>query len=71
MKTGLAPCVRLTPIGVTEADDVSVGISQFIAYSQNEGFTRLRLIGGRTLDVKESTDRIDYLIRLATSAARV
>jgi hypothetical protein len=59
------PSVRLTPVDITESSDVNITISQLIAYSQNEGFTRLRLTGGKMLDVKESTDRIDYLIRRA------
>jgi len=59
------PSVRLTPVEVTGPGDISITISQLIAYSQNEGFTRLRLTGGKMLDVKESTDRIDYLIRHA------
>jgi hypothetical protein len=59
------PSVRLTEAGVSEPGDVSISVSQLIAYSQNEGFTRLRLTGGKMLDVKETTDRIDYLIRQA------
>ena len=63
-----APSVRLTSVGAVNSADISVAISQLIAYSQNEGFTRLRLTGGKMLDVKETTDRIDYLIRCAASA---
>ena len=63
--TRFVPSVRLTPAGAADAGDVNVTVSQLIAYSQNEGFTRLRLTGGKMLDVKETTDRIDYLIRCA------
>jgi len=54
-----------TPVELSGTGDVLITISQMIAYSQNDGFTRLRLIGGKMVDVKETTDRIDYLIRLA------
>lgn len=60
-----APSVRLTPLEVAEHDGINIVISQLIAYTQNEGFTRLRLTGGKMLDVRETTDRIDYLIRRA------
>jgi hypothetical protein len=46
---------------------VGVSISEFIAYSQNAGFTRLNLTGGKILEVKESTDQIDRLVRAASS----
>jgi hypothetical protein len=46
---------------------VGVSISEFIAYSQNVGFTRLNLTGGKVLEVKESTDQIDRLVRAASS----
>jgi hypothetical protein len=66
--TRFAPMVRLTPVDFPGTGDVHVTISQLIAYSQNDGFTRLRLTGGKMLDVKETTDRIDYLIRCACAA---
>lgn len=59
------PSVRLTPVEIAEQDGVNVVISQLITYAQNDGFTRLRLTGGKMLDVKETTDRIDYLVRRA------
>ena len=59
------PSVRLTPLEVIDSTDVNLTVSQMIAYTQNEGFTRLRLTGGKMLDVKETTDRIDFLIRRA------
>ena len=40
---------------------------ELIAYSQGLEHTRLHLIGRRTLDVKETTQEIDRLVR---SAAR-
>ena len=60
-----APSIRLTPLEVLGSNGVNLTISQLIAYTQNEGFTRLRLTGGKVLDVKETTDRIDFLIRRA------
>ncbi len=46
---------------------ITIVISQMISYSQEVGFTRLRLTGGKTVDVKETTDRIDHLVRRASS----
>jgi hypothetical protein len=59
------PCVHLTPLTVADSGDLSITLSQLIAYSQKDGFTRLHLTGGQTVDVKETTDRIDYLVRSA------
>jgi hypothetical protein len=64
-ETRSVPSVHLTPLEVTASSGVNLTISQLIAYTQNEGFTRLRLTGGKVLDVKETTDRIDFLIRRA------
>lgn len=50
-----------------ESGQVQVSIAEFIAYSQNTGFTRLKLTGGKVLDVKETTDQIDRLVRLASA----
>ena len=61
----LVPSVHLTPVEVNGLNDGIVLVSQLIAYAQNDGFTRLRLTGGRMLDVKETTDRIDFLVRRA------
>ena len=47
---------------------VSVLASRLIAYEQQMGFTRLKLTDGSVLDVKESTDQIDRLVRNAASA---
>jgi len=46
---------------------IKVGVVDFITYSQNPGFTRLNLTGGKVLDVKETTDQIDRLVRTAAS----
>lgn len=46
---------------------VQVGVTELIAYSQNTGFTRLNLTGGKVLDVKETTDQIDRLVRSAAN----
>ena len=61
------PNVRLTPAGLMEPPWISVPLSQMICYSQETGFTRLRLTGGQTLDVKETTERIDQLVRQASA----
>ena len=61
------PSVRLTPAEGAGPIGITIVISQMISYSQEPGFTRLRLTGGKTLDVKESTDRIDHLVRRASS----
>ncbi len=50
---------------------VGVSISEFIAYSQNSGFTRLNLTGGKVLEVQETTDQIDRLVRAASSQSNV
>ena len=47
---------------------ISVAPSRLIAYEQQMGFTRLKLTDGSVLDVKESTDQIDRLVRSAASA---
>jgi hypothetical protein len=62
-----APRINLT---LTQGEagrlKVDVGITEFIAYSQNPAFTRLNLTGGKVLDVKETTDQIDRLVRAAS-----
>ena len=64
-----APSVRLTPATEMGPTGVSIMVSQMISYSQEAGFTRLRLTGRKTLDVKETTERIDDLVRRASSDA--
>lgn len=62
-----APSIRLTPVTATEQNEISVELSQLITYAQEQGDTRLRLTGGKTLDVKETTERIDGLARQASA----
>jgi hypothetical protein len=50
---------------------VCVRAGQLIAYEQQTGFTRLRMRGAKWLDVKEGTDEIDWMIRLAASTASI
>ena len=59
--------VKLTPVGVEHPNGVDVSVTEMLAYSQQIGFTRLQLTGKRTLDVTETTERIDLLIRRAAS----
>ncbi len=61
------PSIRLTPAAEAGQIGIIIVISQMISYSQEVGYTRLRLTGGKTLDVKETTDRIDHLVRRASS----
>ena len=61
------PSIRLTPATEVGPAGITIVISQMISYSQEVGFTRLRLTGGKTLDVRETTDRIDHLVRRASS----
>lgn len=67
----VAPSVRLTPVAELGPAGINVVISQMISYSQETGFTRLRLTGRKTLDVKETTDRIDDLVRRAAADGSV
>jgi hypothetical protein len=63
------PNISLTPVRVAEGNPpvaIRVLTSQLITYNQQNGFTRLRLTGRRVLEVKESTDEIDRLVRSAT-----
>jgi hypothetical protein len=64
-ETRLVPSIHLTPVEINGANDGIILVSQLIAYAQNDGFTRLRLTGGRMLDVRETTDHIDSLVRRA------
>ena len=59
--------IRLTPVGSECPSAIEVSISELLTYSQQLGFTRLRLKGQRTLDVHETTEGIDRLIRRAVS----
>jgi hypothetical protein len=59
-----APKIHLT-LSQSHTGQLAVGVSltEFIAYSSAPGFTRLRLTGGKELEVKETTDQIDRLVR--------
>jgi hypothetical protein len=60
------PNISLTLVGSSDGKTPSafrVPAAQLISYVQQDGFTRLRLTGGRVLEVKESTDQIDRLVR--------
>ena len=46
---------------------VEIHPAQMITYHQQPGFTQLRLTGRKVLEVKESTDQIDRLVRSAAS----
>ena len=46
---------------------IRVQAAQMITYDQQIGFTRLRLTRGRVIEVRESTDQIDRLIRSASA----
>ena len=46
---------------------VSVPTVELVAYDQQIGFTRLLLVGHRTLEVEERTDQIDHLVRNAAA----
>lgn len=46
---------------------VSLGLSEFISYSREGNRTRLSLAGRKVLLVKETTDKIDRLVRAAAS----
>jgi hypothetical protein len=60
--------IRLTLIQAEPNQySVNVSVTELITYSQDRSFTRLNLIGGKVLEVKETTDQIDRLVRAAVS----
>ncbi|MGD0614727.1 MAG: hypothetical protein ABSA69_04695 [Verrucomicrobiota bacterium] len=64
------PNISLTLVGAPEGDPsctIRILTAQLITYSQRDNFTQLTLTGGRVLEVKESTDQIDRLVRIATA----
>jgi hypothetical protein len=64
--------ISLTPARTELAQSpVSVLVSEMIAYSQGSDFTRLNLTGGKVLDVKETTDVIDRLVRAAAAQSNL
>jgi hypothetical protein len=46
---------------------IHLTLGELIAYSQDYNFTRLNLTGGKVLEVKETTDEIDRLVRAAAA----
>jgi len=68
-----SPTISLTVMQGQEglpSGAVRVKAAQLIAYEQQRGFTRLRMLGAKWLDVKEGTDEIDRLLRAAASSNR-
>jgi hypothetical protein len=64
------PSVSLTLATVgnsSPSGSLRVPASKLLTYDQQMGFTRLRLTGRTVLDVRESTDQIDRLVRAAAS----
>jgi hypothetical protein len=70
-KASQPPAMPRISLTLMQADSgemiVKVGVTEFIAYSQNTGFTRLNLTGGKVVDVKETTDQIDRMVRTASA----
>jgi len=65
--------IRLTRAHAESVQDPAkvtlyLSLGELIAYSQDYNFTRLNLIGGKVLEVKETTDEIDRLVRAAAGA---
>jgi len=62
------PVILLTPVKIEDgqpAGQTALPTYEIIAYSQGMAYTRLHLTGRRTLDVKETTQEIDLLVRAA------
>ena len=67
------PSIRLTPVTVDRGrqivrDAITVNIHDLLGYSQQQGFTRVYLVGGRSFDVREDTANVDRLVRSAATA---
>lgn len=60
-----SPVVTLTL--AVQGCEYQVRLSQMLTYDQQVGFTRLRLSGGRNIDVRETTGEIDQLVRVAAT----
>ncbi|HEV2692919.1 MAG TPA: hypothetical protein VG347_08505 [Verrucomicrobiae bacterium] len=62
--------IDLTPVQNESGQEVpsfSVFVAELIAYSQNCNRTQVKLTKGRVIEVLESTEQIDRLIRAAAS----
>jgi len=62
--------IRLTPVHSEAEGMVTVIASRLITYAEELGFTRLRLLGGHVLEVRETAGQIDRLIRDAYAGPR-
>lgn len=66
------PGIRLTRVTVRrghviETDPVDVALRDLVAYSQEKEFTRMWLAKGQSIEVKEGTEEIDRIVRLAST----
>lgn len=59
--------ISLTPTQGSEGATRTVLLSQLLTYAEERGFTRLRLVGGLEMQVRETTDQIDRLVRTAAT----
>jgi hypothetical protein len=62
------PIVRLTPVKAVDGQQggqLLLPTYEIIAYSQGQAHTRLHLTGRRMVEVKETTQEIDLLVRAA------
>ena len=71
VESGNSPMISLTVMQGQEGlqpGTVRVKAEQLLAYEQQRGFTRLTMLGAKSLDVREGTDEIDRLLRAAASS---
>jgi len=57
---------RITLSRADGTDTAVLPLSELIAYSAHADYTRLNLVGRKVLDVKETTQEIDRLVRQAS-----
>jgi len=68
-QTPRPPCEQSISLTLAKALDgkpsctILVPTGQLITYQEQNGFTRLRLTGGRIIEVREGTAEIDRLVR--------
>lgn len=63
--------ISLTPTQSSEGATRIVLLSHLLTYAEERGFTRLRLVGGLEMQVRETTDQIDRLVRMAATRSSV
>jgi hypothetical protein len=63
----LAHTIRLTPAWPEGVETFVLATSQLIAYAAIDGVTRLWVTGRKVLEVVESTEEIDRLVRSAAA----